>query len=222
MSDLDNSYDEFDEQPTGGGNNRNFMIAIIAIIVLFVIVVVVVGGVFLMSRNGASKAPLAGTQAAIIYTQNAQTASAATQSVATEVAKSLITPDTETPLPVAAQPKVSTPTSVVVMPTATLAPTIINAGGSVTPTGSGIGGPVSAAEGDPAARTATIAALMTQVAAGGTAQANGTLVNPLLTPTALPKTGFMDEVGLPLLTGMALLFIFIIFMARRLRVSTNR
>jgi LPXTG-motif cell wall-anchored protein len=224
MSDLDNSYDEFDEQPSsGGGNNRNFMIAIISIIVVFVIIVVAVGGIYLMSRSSAnSKAPLAGTQAAIIYTQNAMTAAAATQSVATEVAKSLITPATETPLPLAAQPKVVTPTSVVVMPTATPVPTGVSGTITITPTGSGIGGPAAGAEGDPAARTATIAALMTQVAAGGTAQANGTLVNPLLTPTALPKTGFMDEVGLPLLSGMALLFIFIIFMARRLRVSTNR
>jgi LPXTG-motif cell wall-anchored protein len=221
MSDLDNSYDEFDEQPTGGGNNRNFMIAIIAIIVVFVIIVVGVGGFYLLSRSGASsKAPLIGTQAAIIYTQNALTAAAATQVVGTEVAKSLITPATDTPTPVTPQSKALTPTSVVVFPSETPAPTLINAG-STTP-GSGIGGPVSGGEGDPAARTATIAALMTQVAAGGTAQASGTLVNPLITPTALPKTGFMDEIGLPLLSGMALLFIFIIFMARRLRVAPNR
>ena len=60
MSDLDNSYDEFDEQPSsGGGNNRNFMIAIISIIVVFVIIVVAVGGIYLLTRSSAnSKAPL--------------------------------------------------------------------------------------------------------------------------------------------------------------------
>jgi len=217
MSDLNNSYDEFDEQPSGGGNNRNFTVAIIAIVVVFVIIVVAVGGFFLYSRSGASsKAPLAGTQAAIIYTQNAQTAAAATSSVGTEVAKSLITPtDTETPIPpAAANPEVSTsePTSVVKqLPSETPTPNTTG-----TP-GSGIGGPVSTSEIDAAGRTATIAVLMTQVASGG-----ATLENPLLTPTALPKTGFMDEVGLPLMTGMALLLIFIIFMARRLRVTANR
>ena len=218
MSDSNNSYDEFDEQSAGGGgNNRNFMFAIIAIVVVFVVIIVAGGGFFLLSRNGgSSKAPLAGTQAALIYTQNAMTAAAATESVSTEVAKSLISPatDTPTPMPVAAQPQGGTPTSVVVFATETPLPP--------TATG-GIGGPVTAGgTEDPAARTATIAALMTQVASGGTAQANATLTNPLLTPTALPKTGFMDEVGLPLLSGMALLFIFIIFMARRLRVAGNR
>jgi len=226
MSNLDNSYDEFDEQPSSGGGNRNFMVAIIAIIVIFVVIVVGAGGFFLLTRNGGSpKASIAGTQAALIYTQNAQTAEAATQSVSTEVAKALITPPTDTPIPAAAQPVVNTPTSVVVFPSETPTATLAKAGGSGTPN-SGIGGPATGVEGDPA-RTATIAALMTQVASGGTPQAggpavNGTLVNPLLTPTALPKTGFMDEVGLPLLSGMALLLIFVIFMARRLRVSANR
>jgi hypothetical protein len=173
----------------------------------------------LSRNNNASKAPLAGTQAAIIYTQNAQTAAAATQSVATQVALSLITPATDTPLPTQTGAANNTPTSVVVFPTDTPVPTLV--GGSGTPPGpAGIGGPVNDNQGDPA-RTATIAALMTQVAKGGTAQANGTLVNPL-TPTALPTTGFMDEVGLPVLTGMALLFIFVIFMTRRLRTSINR
>jgi hypothetical protein len=221
MSDMDNSFEGFDEEPSGGGGNKNFMIAIISIVVLFVIVVVVVGGIFLMSRNGSSsKPPLAGTQAAIIYTQNAQTASAATQSVATQIAQSLITPATETSTPMPVQSKNNnTPTSVVVFPTDTPAPTVINVAKSGTP-GTGIGGPVEDAQSDPA-RTATIAALMTQVAQGGTAQANGTLVNPL-TPTALPTTGFMEDFGLPVLSGMAILFIFVIFMARRLRVSNTR
>ncbi len=40
-------------------------------------------------------------------------------------------------------------------------------------------------------------------------------------PTALPATGFADEVGLPGLLGMALLLIVIIFLVRRLRLSGN-
>ena len=219
MSDIEDSYEDFDDQPSNGGGNRNFMMAIIAVIVVFVIIVVGIAGYFFLTRGGAgAKNTLAGTQAAMIYTQNAQTAAAATQAGATEIAKGLLPSETPIPSPMAAQP--NTPTSVVVFPTNTPEPTIINAQTSTTPTTEGVGGPVAAA-GD-AERTATIAALMTQVASGGTAQAGGTLVGGPLTPTALPQTGFMDELGLPLLLGMAMLFIFIIFMARRLRVSAHQ
>jgi LPXTG-motif cell wall-anchored protein len=36
-------------------------------------------------------------------------------------------------------------------------------------------------------------------------------------PTAIPDTGFADDVGLPLMLGLAVLLIVIIFLARRLR-----
>ncbi len=61
--------------------------------------------------------------------------------------------------------------------------------------------------------TATVSALQTQMAALGGA---GT---PGVTPTALPTTGFADEVGLPGLVGMAAVLVVIIVLARRLRLS---
>ena len=223
MSDNQESYEDFEDQPAGGGGNRNFTIAIMAVILLFVIIIVGIAGYFFLLRGGTgAKNTLAGTQAAMIYTQNAQTAEAATQSGATEIAKGLL--PTETPVPPPAAAQASTPTSVVVFPTNTPAPTIINAQSTGTPptAQAGVGGPAATESTESAARTATIAALMTQVAAGGTAQVNGTLVvGGPLTPTALPKTGFMDDLGLPALMGMAMLFIFVIFMARRLRVSAR-
>ena len=63
---------------------------------------------------------------------------------------------------------------------------------------------------DPAA-TATVAALLTQ-------QAGGTLVP---TATALPDTGFADDVGVPgllLITGVLMV---IIILSRRLRTSSS-
>jgi LPXTG-motif cell wall-anchored protein len=57
-------------------------------------------------------------------------------------------------------------------------------------------------------RTATVAALLTQAAGTQTMVA---------TSTALPTTGFADEVGIPGLLGMAVLLIAVIFLARRLR-----
>jgi LPXTG-motif cell wall-anchored protein len=58
-------------------------------------------------------------------------------------------------------------------------------------------------------RTATVAALLTQAA-----EAQKTVVP---TSTALPTTGFADEVGIPGLLGMAVLLVAVIFLARRFR-----
>lgn len=58
-------------------------------------------------------------------------------------------------------------------------------------------------------RTATVAALLTQAA-----EAQLTAVP---TSTALPSTGFVEDVGIPGLMGMAILLIVVIFLARRLR-----
>lgn len=60
-------------------------------------------------------------------------------------------------------------------------------------------------------RTATVAALLTQAAAAQ--------LTPGPTTTALPSTGFADQVGIPGLVGMAILLIVVIFLARRLRTA---
>jgi LPXTG-motif cell wall-anchored protein len=57
-------------------------------------------------------------------------------------------------------------------------------------------------------RTATVAALLTEAAAG----------NLTATATALPDTGFADDVGIPGLVGLALLLIVVVFLARRFRM----
>lgn len=62
----------------------------------------------------------------------------------------------------------------------------------------------------PDPRTATVAALLTQAA-----QTTQTVVVP--TATNLPDTGFADDVGLPVMMGMAILLVAVIFVARRLR-----
>jgi len=55
-----------------------------------------------------------------------------------------------------------------------------------------------------------VAAFQTQVAAG--TQITGTT-------TALPQTGFAEDVGLPGLLGAAAILLLVIFLARRLRLS---
>lgn len=62
--------------------------------------------------------------------------------------------------------------------------------------------------------TATVMAGFTQVA--------GLALTPLPTSTALPTSGFADEVGLPGLMVAAVALIAVIFLARRLRVAPTR
>lgn len=68
-----------------------------------------------------------------------------------------------------------------------------------------------AAQGDP--RTATVAALLTQAA--------GIQRTPTVrvTTTALPTTGFADQVGIPGMLSLSILLIAVIFLARRLRMA---
>lgn len=68
----------------------------------------------------------------------------------------------------------------------------------------------SAALDDP--RTATVSALLTQAAAV-------TALPTSTASTALPSTGFVEDVGIPGLLGMAALLIAVIFLARRLRTA---
>jgi hypothetical protein len=129
------------------------------------------------------------------------TANTATAAVLTKVAVSArLTLDapTATPLP--------TNTSV---PTATKpAPTSTNVVAQPSSTSTqGIAAPVDT-------RTATVAALLTQAA-----QARLTSTY-LPTATGLPKTGFAEDVGIPGLAIAALLLVAVIFMVRRMRISS--
>ncbi len=68
---------------------------------------------------------------------------------------------------------------------------------------------------DPA-RTATVSALLTAVAGNqSTAQATSTIG-----ATALPATGFADEVGIPAMVGVAVVLIALIIIVRRVRTSS--
>ncbi|NMC80857.1 MAG: LPXTG cell wall anchor domain-containing protein [Chloroflexi bacterium] len=119
----------------------------------------------------------------------------ATSVAATQMA--LLAQQQLTPSPTSPSDVEPTPTPVIVFPTATV--TATSAEGLL------VGGMLE--------RTQTVAALLTQAA--------GNSVVVTYYPTALPATGFADEVGLPGLLGMALLLIVIIFLVRRLRLSGN-
>ena len=99
------------------------------------------------------------------------------------------------------------------LPTATEPPTataVVNVATTTATTNA-----TSAANaGTPAAATATVGAALTQAAV-----AQLTIVP---TTTALPQTGFVEDVGVPGLAVMALAFIIVILMARRLRAVPVR
>jgi len=102
-----------------------------------------------------------------------------------------------------------------ILPTATLPPTATAVVNIATATSTVDPNAVAAVNaGTPAAATATVGAALTQAAI-----AQLTIVP---TTTALPQTGFVEDVGVPGLAVMALAFIVVILMARRLRAVPMR
>ncbi len=104
-----------------------------------------------------------------------------------------------------------------ILPTTTLAPlpTSTPPVGVASPTNTFVPG-LPGLDSISIAQTATIGAAYTQAAAAA--------LTIVPTTTALPNTGFADEFGLPGLVVMALAFVIVILLARRLRIApgTNR
>jgi len=205
MSDYDNNqqYQGFEEGTPPGGptgsNNRTFLIAVGVIAGLFLLAVIGLVAYLVLFAGPQSTAQR--QQATLISAQNVATSSAATKQAFTALLA--LTPSA-TLTPTDTQPATLTP--VIVQPTDTVTP---------LPTVTSTAGPAIAQ--DLIDRTATVSALLTQ-AAGGGGVASAT---PGATPTALPTTGFADEVGLPGLIGLAVVLLAVIFLARRLRMSGN-
>jgi len=117
-----------------------------------------------------------------------------TEEAMTQTAEAIGETPTNTPEPTdTPEPPTATPTQVVVLPSPTSTPF------TTLPTL------------EPA--QATAAAQETQAAAQGG-------VTP--TATALPSTGFADEVGMPMLAALGGIFILALILARSLRISTAK
>ncbi len=203
-----NDTELFEEQPSpeqppnNGSSNRPFIIGVgILGAVVVLSIIAIIAYVILFRPKTTTDLE---NQAAEIQAQNTAISLIASQTAEFEQKQST---------------QKAAPSSTPVQPTATVfVPSATTR--SITST--------SVAGQDPAVRTATVAAFQTQAAAsllqtatpGATSTTQiTTVVQP--TPTTLPTTGFMDEVGLPALIGAALALIVIIFLARRLRFSTN-
>ena len=204
------------------GNNRNFLLAIgiIGGIFLLLTIALVVFALLILPRQREARE----ATNAVVLTQNVGTAVFATEQA--QLAAQLLTPSPTLTATITQVPPTVTNTSVMVVATNT---------STVTATGLP---PVQDA------RTATVAALLTQAAAGKTGTVVGTvgagagagtpaavltsaagtstaLGTPASTATGLPQSGFADEVGLPGLLGLAAALIVVIVLARRLRLSPS-
>ncbi|MCC6148110.1 MAG: LPXTG cell wall anchor domain-containing protein [Anaerolineaceae bacterium] len=213
MSDLndDDIFEGFDEEmlteperPRRPANNRSFVIilgVIGGIFLLALVAMAVFALLYLPSRNAARQ-----QQAAEINAANTATALAATQIAF--VQQELLTPSA-TAVPSATQQP--SPTAVIVQATATEVIVIVETEELQ-----------AQAEGvvpkDLLSRTQTVAALLTQAAQGYPTAAAGGGVSP----TALPQTGFADEVGLPVMVGLGAFLIILVIVIRRVRLSENR
>ena len=213
----DNDLDELDfgqegqtpeTPPEKKPSNRNFIIAlgvIGAVFVLITIALVVVAVFVLPGQNKARQEASLQT-----LTANQSTAQVATAQVATEQARKIIMPPGNTPSPTATSAQ---PTITPVLPS-TNTPTKANPSSLATATAN-----------PNAIVTATATATVVADGQKATLSAQQTLLagtrasTVIATSTALPNTGFADEVGLPALLGLGAAMILVIFLVRRLRAS---
>jgi len=197
-----NNFDEdqFDQESFGGGDyepeppkRRGNRTFLIAIAIVGIILVVALILLLLVAPKLLANQRLAQQeQAAQINAANTATAMYATSQA--QLAQATKTP-TKTVVAAAGGAAVPTKTPVVVIQ-------------QNTPMGAG-GSGLSASE------LATVSALQTQMAG------RGVLGTPGATSTALPSTGFADEVGLPMMAGLAIILVAVIVLSRRLRMNTR-
>jgi LPXTG-motif cell wall-anchored protein len=150
--------------------------------------------------RGPQQASQTSEQVKTIVAYNTKVAGTATaDAVKALQAQATVDAAAKAPPPTATPPQAATPTGVLAIPTATRTPIP-----TVSP--------------ENATKTAFALTLGVGGAVGTSYPGQGT---PQPTATALPSTGFADEVGLPGLLGMAAIMLVVIFLARRVRLVTH-
>ncbi len=189
MSFDDNNFDDLGEAQLPEESNNNRT---------FMVAIGILGGIILISvaclggfllLNSRGRSAAQGVQATANANGTASAIVIINQALTATFQASILPTDTPT------SPPTSTPPVGVASPTNTPDPA----------------NPAALAPGTSAAATATVGAALTQAAV-----AQLTIV---VTTTALPNTGFADDLGLPGLVVMALAFVIVILLARRLRVA---
>jgi hypothetical protein len=210
MTDLDfSNYDQ--EPPQKPQNNKTFMIivGILGAVILLALVAAAVYAMMILPGQNAAKQNLA----IQVNAQNTATVMAATSAAMTAIAP------TDTPEPTATLEPTSTPE-----PTATPEPKSVDVESESTVAAAGEGTPLDENQ----AMTATVAALLTQASGikpddgSTTATTDPAAFDAAATATALPTTGFADEVGIPSMVGLGLLCIVAIIVTRQARLARSR
>ena len=191
------SFDETNFDDTGdaplpeeSNNNRTFLIAAGILGGIILISVACLGAVYIFGSQG---------KASVQATQVANEANAtATAFVVNETVNQAITATFKA--------------SILPTTTNTFTPTATSPVGVASPTGTPDAALLAPGlDGTSVAQTATIGAAYTRVA--------GSQLTVVATTTALPNTGLADDLGLPGIVVMALAFVIVILLARRLRTS---
>lgn len=194
--DVDDGTQDEEGAPPEESSNRTFLIAagILGAVALMALICIAAYTLIWLPKSQDERRMQ-------LETRSAQNTQVAIVIEFTQTAVSLA--QAATPTYTATVPPTATATlTVTPSPTAVLAvPTNTEVPGSPVPP--------DQAQIDP--RTATVAALLTQAAVS-----TQTVVVPP-TSTALPKTGFAEDVGLPAMMALALVLLGVIFAARKLR-----
>lgn len=195
MSYDDTNFDNSGEAPLPEESNNNRT---------FMVAVGILGGIILISVACLGAVYVFG-QSRTATAQQTQVANVANATATAEAANAEISQALTATLEASILPTTtSTP-----LPTSTSPVSVASPTNTFIPALAGL-------DGTAIAQTATIGAAYTKVAASA--------LTIVVTTTALPNTGFADDVGLPGLVVMALVFVIVILLARRLRTApeTNR
>lgn len=188
---------ESDEEAAAGSSNRAFIYAAIGLGTLIILALICLIAYVLMNRDNGGQADRdqRSTENAMAFAQQTEIAFA---QAATEAALAFTSTPTVTPSPLATATDrpVTTNTPVVVLMTNT---------------------PGAEATDDP--RMVTLTALYAQLTESALTPLAPTTT--ALSATALPDTGFFDDIGMPALLMLAGLAIVLIFLVRRLRAATG-
>jgi hypothetical protein len=208
----DNEPAEGAEEGAAPASNRNFILALGIMGGIFLLVLIALFVYWLSNRGqvGSQTANISATNA-VIMTSNAKTLVAATQAAGLALTPSVTPVPSNTPVPPTA-----TKTQVLAQPSATNTSAAGAAGGGG---GGAAGGGVPSVTPNLQTRTATIQAVLTLNAQQTLTQVMKARLTG--TATALPKTGFAEDVGLPGMFGLAIGLVLVIVLVRRLRLSPN-
>ncbi len=202
--------------PRSSGN-RNFLVALGILGAVFILVTAALAFLYLSRSRGGAASDISATNVAI-ETANAQTVVAATLTSASRVGALATDTPQASATPALAKPS---PTSVLAQPTAT------NTGAAPTPEqGKELASPTANAQTQtqsaPVVLTQSAQSTQTQQVVANLTATRQAAVNLTATATALPTTGFADDIGLPGLFGLALGMLLVILLVRRLRVTTSQ